>query len=124
MKPYCEIAVQDVLPGIRALIAKDLMERHKLTQDKVAEKLGVSQAAISQYYRAIRGSKTEFLEKDEEVNKAIQKLAGRIASEELNYISASEELCGICKLIRKKKLICEMHRKHSENLKDCKRCME
>ncbi len=121
MKPYCEIVSQSVLPGLRALIAKELMEKHKMTQGKVAEKLGVSQAAISQYYRAVRGSKTTFLQDNKEVRKYIQEIAGRIASGELNYLSSIDEFCKICKIIRKNKLICEMHKKAS-NLKDCNIC--
>ncbi|MDD5416481.1 MAG: helix-turn-helix domain-containing protein [Candidatus Aenigmarchaeota archaeon] len=123
MKPYCEVAVQNILPGVRALIAKELMEKHKLTQQGAAEKLGTSQAAVSQYYRAVRGSKTDFLSKDKEISEKIQKIAGRIASGELNYISASEEFCEICKLVRKKKMICEMHKSSSEKLSDCKKCL-
>ena len=97
------------------------MEKHKMTQGKVAEKLGVSQAAISQYYRAVRGSKTNFLQDNKEVRKYIQEISGRIASGELNYISSIHEFCKICKIIRKNKLICEMHKKTS-NLKDCNIC--
>ena len=122
MKPYCEIVSQSVLPALRAMIAAELMEKHKLTQQDVATKMGTSQAAISQYYRAIRG-KTDFLQKDKDIIQEVQKLAGRIASGDLNYISASEEFCNICKIVRKKKLICEMHKKTSENLKECKCCL-
>lgn len=122
MKPYCEIVSQEVLPALRALIAKELMEKHKMTQGKVAEKLGVSQAAISQYYRAVRGSKANFLQNDKDIEQYIKRVAGRIASGELNYVSAMGEFCDVCKLVRKKKLICEMHRKGSEKLKDCNIC--
>lgn len=123
MKPYCEIVSQNVLPALRAMLARELMEKHKLTQQDTAIKLGTSQAAISQYYRAVRGSKTDYLEKDQEVMQAVQKLAGRIASGELNFLSASEEFCGVCKIVRSRKLICEMHKKTSENLSDCKVCL-
>ena len=119
MKPYCEIVSQDVIPALRALLAKELMDKYKMTQGKVAEKLGVSQAAVSQYYRSVRGSKTNFLQNDKEITQFIKKVAGRIASGELNYISALEEFCMACKLIRKKKLICEMHKRSSPNLKEC-----
>lgn len=122
MKPYCEVVSQEVLPALRALIAKELMEKHKMTQAKTAEKLGVSQAAVSQYYRAVRGSRVNFLQNDADVDQYIKKIAGRIASGELNYISAMVEFCDICKLIRKKKLICEMHKRGTENLKDCNMC--
>ncbi len=124
MKPYCEIVSQEILPAFRALIAKELMENHKMTQGKVAEKLGVSQAAVSQYYRSVRGSKTDLLANDKEVKQEIKRMAGRIASGELNYITGLEQLCNICKLVRKRKLICEMHKKHSKELKSCELCSQ
>lgn len=104
MKSHCEIVSQTVLPAIRALLAMELMEKHNLTQGNIALKLGVSQAAISQYTRAIRGSKTKSIHNDENIKKQIQKLAGRIASGEINHTNGSEEMCVLCKLIRENKI--------------------
>ena len=67
MKPFCEIIVQMILPGIRALVAKELMETHGLTQEQTADKLGVSQAAVSQYRRELRGSRIKLLQRDKKV---------------------------------------------------------
>ena len=93
MKPFCEVIVQDILPALRALIAKELMTTHKMTQQEVAKKLGISQAAVSQYRREMRGFKIKLLQKDKEILENIEDIAARISSGDLDTISASEECC-------------------------------
>ena len=124
MKPYCETASQYALPTIRALIAKRLMEKYKLTQENAALKLGLTQSAVSQYIRNLRGSKIKSIEKDESINKEIDVFVDRIASGDLNSLTALDSFCNICKLVRKKKLLCEIHMKASPFLKDCRVCLE
>ena len=46
-----------VLPAFRALVAKELVEKHHFSQVATAEKLGTTQAAISQYLYSKRGDK-------------------------------------------------------------------
>jgi len=123
MKPYCEIASQYLLPTIRALVAKNLMEKYKLTQQDTALKLGLTQSAISQYVRQLRGSKIKIIEKDKAVLDEIEKFSGRIASGELNPLTSLDAFCNICKLLRKKRVLCELHIKYFPELKDCKICL-
>ena len=122
MKPFCEVIVQDILPALRALIAKELMSTHNLTQQEVAKKLGISQAAVSQYRREMRGFKIKLLQKDKEVMDNIEKLAARIASDDVDTVGASDQCCLICKALRNKKLICELHMEAAPNFEGCKTC--
>ena len=124
MKPYCEIVAQYVLPTMRALIAKKLMEKYKLTQQNAALKLGLTQSAISQYMRNLRGSKIKNIEKDENINKEIEIFVDRIASGELNSLTRLDSFCSICKTIRRKKLLCDIHMKVFPDIKDCRICLE
>lgn len=124
MKPYCEIASQYLLPTLRALVAKNLMEKYKLTQQDTALKLGLTQSAISQYARQLRGSKIKILEKDKVVLEEIDKFSGKIASGELNVFSTLSSFCELCNLVRKKKMLCELHVKHFPELKDCDICLK
>ncbi|MBR9682167.1 MAG: helix-turn-helix domain-containing protein [Candidatus Aenigmarchaeota archaeon] len=124
MKPFCEVIVQDILPALRALMAKELMSTHNLTQQEVAKKLGISQAAVSQYRREMRGFKIKLLQKDKEIMDSVEKLATRIASEDVDTIGASDECCLICKSIRNKKLICELHMEAAPNFEGCKTCFK
>ena len=57
MYPPCEVVGRFVLPIFRSLIAKELIEKYSFTQVEAAEKLGTTQAAISQYIHSKRGMK-------------------------------------------------------------------
>jgi len=124
MKPYCEIASQYLLPTLRALVAKTLMEKYKLTQQDTASKLGLTQAAISQYMRQLRGSNVKIIEKDKNMIEEIEKFSGRIASGELNSLTALDAFCDICRTTRRKKILCEFHIKYFPDLKDCNICLK
>lgn len=124
MKPYCEIASQYLLPTMRALIAKTLMEKYKMTQQDAASKIGLTQSAVSQYMRQLRGSKVKLIEKDSGIMEEVEKFAGRIASGELDKMGTLDAFCEICRLARKRKLLCEMHSKSFPELKDCNICMK
>lgn len=107
----CEIAVKCLLPAIRAILAQELTATHKLKQTDAAKLLGVSQPAISLYYRRIRG-KAINLDRDPEIMRLIKEFANTLASSG-NTISHKEfiqKFCGICKLIRAKGLMCELHK--------------
>jgi hypothetical protein len=38
MKPFCEIIVANILPAIRAVVAKELIEEYGLNQTEVSKK--------------------------------------------------------------------------------------
>jgi hypothetical protein len=124
MKPYCEVASQYLLPTLRALVAKNLMEKYKMTQQDAASKIGLTQSAVSQYMRQLRGSKIKIIEKDKSIIEEIDKFSGRIASGELNNLSSLDAFCDICRLARKRKILCELHTKHFPELKDCNICLQ
>ena len=51
-----EIESKSLIPALRAIIAKDLAKKHNIREDKISQMLGVTQAAISYYFRGIRGN--------------------------------------------------------------------
>jgi len=57
-----EIESKSLIPALRAIIAKDLAKKHNIREDKISQMLGVTQAAISNYIRGIRGN-PELIEK-------------------------------------------------------------
>jgi len=105
----CEIAVKCVLPSVRAMIAEKLVNKHNLNQAETAKLLGVSQPAISLYCRKIRG-KTINLENDHDIENLIERLAERLAKSKLPYKEFVLRLCEICRTIRAKGLLCEIHK--------------
>ncbi|MCD6399092.1 MAG: transcriptional regulator [Candidatus Aenigmarchaeota archaeon] len=104
MKPPCENVVKFILPALRALIARDLIEVHKFTQKEVAKMLDMTQPAISQYKKHLRGNKVNFL-KNEYINKKISEISTSIARKEISNDDVISELCGICKMLRKEGFI-------------------
>jgi len=101
MRFVCEVIVRDYLPALRSLLAKELTEKYKLTQEDVAKKLKLSQGAISQYCKAKRGMKIETLKKNREIMEEVEKFASRIASG-LEDEEFSKEYNNLSKLIIQK----------------------
>jgi predicted transcriptional regulator len=99
MKPHCEFVVKEFLTSARAFIAKKLIEEYHLSQSRTAKLLGMTQPAVSQYKRDLRGKKKIF-ENDPKVLEMMDSIAKRLASNELNHDQLVYEFCKICKCMR------------------------
>ena len=100
MKTPCEIIVWNVVPIIRKEFAKNLIENHNLKQRTVANKLGITEAAVSRYISGKRGA-IEIT--DNEVLKEINKSAKRIKN--TNGTTVIEETCRICRILKSREFI-------------------
>jgi len=109
MSVPCEVAVKCVLPVIRAIIAKELTTKYQLKQREAAKILGVSQPAISLYYRKIRGKAID-LEDDKDIRKLVENMAKSLAKSKLSHRDLILMYCGICREIRAKGLLCRLHK--------------
>jgi len=116
----CEIAVKCLLPSVRAMIAKELTTKHNLKQSEAAKLLGVSQPAISLYYRKIRG-KAISLENDRDIAKQIEEIAATLAGGNLSAKDYILWFCKICRTIRAKGLLCEIHKNFDPSI-DVEKC--
>lgn len=97
-KPLCEVVVKYMLPALRYLIAKELIENYGFPQMSAAKVLGLSQAAISYYMNSKRGQKwVSILTQNEEVVKLIKSTAREIAE---SKEGANVDLCKLCLMIR------------------------
>lgn len=101
LKHFAEVVVSDILPGVRALLAKELAKLG-LNQQQAATKLGVTQAAVSQYRRELRGWRVKLLTKDPKIVSEIEKLAKTVSESGLASDVALEQLAGICRLVRQR----------------------
>ena len=100
MKTPCEIIVWNVVPFIRKEFAKSLIENHDLTQRAVADKLGITEAAVSRYISGKRGA----LEiTDDGILEEIKESAKRIVKE--NGTTVIEETCRICRILKSREFI-------------------
>ena len=123
MSVPCEVAVKCVLPVVRAMLAKELMAKYRLKQTEVADILRVSQPAISLYYRKIRGKAID-LENDEDIGNLVYNLAATLAENKLSRRDLIPKYCEICKTIRAKGLLCELHKAFDPtiNIETCELC--
>ena len=55
MKTPCEIVVAKLLPNIRALVAIELDTNYDLRGKDIAQLVGTTEAAVSQYIHRVRG---------------------------------------------------------------------
>ena len=124
MSVPCEIAVKCVLPSVRAMIAKELTAKHGLKQEEAAKLLGVSQPAISLYYRKMRGKSID-LENDSDITRLIESLVDSLATNDLSRKEFIIKFCEICKTIRAKGLLCKMHKAFDPavNIEECGLCL-
>lgn len=123
MSAPCEVAVKCVLPVVRAMLAKELMAKYQLKQMEVAEILRVSQPAISLYCRKIRGRAID-LENDEDVGNLVRSVARALAANKLSRRDLIPKYCEICKTVRAKGLLCELHKAFDPtiNIEACELC--
>ena len=107
-KMPCELVVFELLPTARGSIAKLLVDEYGYTQSKVAELFGVTNVAISQYVKGLRGGnkyiegsshKTEFYAK-------IAEIARRLDKEKTDL---SVELCDLCAFFKDSGMINEIY---------------
>lgn len=104
----CEVAVKSTVPAVKALLAKELVEKHKLRQDETAEILGISQSAVSKYTRNLRGSVIE-INDFKEVSDLVDKMIMILMSEKRAYQKTEfmNFFCETCRVVRKARLMCK-----------------
>ena len=113
-----EIEVWYILPLIRKELAKALLN-YNLTQKEIASKLGLTEAAVSQYINEKRAS---LINLDNNIKEAIEKSAKKMTRQNANII---KEIGLISDILRKNKTICKIHIENDKSLKkDCNLCFE
>lgn len=111
MKAPCEIIMWYILPSIRKEIAKALIKNHGLNQKEAAKRLGITDAAISQYLSAKRG-KVKITDPD--ILRDIKISAKRIIEGKEGDVI--RETCRICGLLRKSKIFSDICKVHLDDL--------
>ena len=108
INPY-EIISKSALPALRAMVARRLSEKYGLTQQQVAERLGVTQASVSNYARRARGMMVN-LETDGTVAKAADKIAAALSGHKPDPMKATTMMTEVCDYVRFNHLMCSLHR--------------
>jgi predicted transcriptional regulator len=108
LNPY-EIVSKSALPALRAMVARRLRDQYHFTQQQVADRLGVTQASVSNYTRKARGVMIN-LESDSEVARAADRVAVLLSPEEPDQLRALTMMTAVCDYIRLSHLMCDLHR--------------
>jgi len=125
LRPPCELVVRFVLPAFRSLVAKELIEKYHFSQTTVAEKLGITQAAISYYVYSKRGDpRIKQLESIPSVQSAASEVAQGIATKKLSVIDAMLKLCELCVALRTRDVVCDLHKDVISVPEACDMCPE
>jgi predicted transcriptional regulator len=119
----CEVGVKAVLPAIRALMARTIVEKHGMKEQEVAEILGLSQSAISRYTSKDRGNIIS-IENVPEVQTLIDQMINLFLYNAHQKTKILELFCQTCKVIREKGLICQLCQEKtvSTDLESCDFC--
>jgi predicted transcriptional regulator len=107
ISPY-EIVAKSALPALRAMVAKRLQEDYHLTQQEVANRLGLTQASVSNYARKTRGMMVN-LEGDATVAKAADMIAKELSTEKPDQRQALKSMTEVLDYIRFNKMMCTLH---------------
>ena len=89
MKLLEEVVVEEFLPTYRSMLAAALRDRG-LTQQEVAEALGLSQSAVSKYAQG-GVERTPAIEDDDRVRELVDRVADGLASGEMSRVGALAE---------------------------------
>ncbi|MCX6644212.1 MAG: helix-turn-helix domain-containing protein [Candidatus Bathyarchaeota archaeon] len=120
----CEVGVKTVLPAVKAIMARSIVEKHGLNEKQTAELLGISQSAVSRYVSKERGNLLA-IENATEVLTLIDQMVTHLIKEPNNKTEILKLFCQTCKAIREKGLMCphcqkEMPQEWAENCFFCR----
>jgi len=113
-----EIEVWYIIPALRREIAKSMIDDYKLTQKQVAELLGLTEAAVSQYLSSKRAKGVVF---SNAVLDEIKKSAKKITEDKKLLVN---EMIRLCNLIDVKQIMCNLHKKQNTKLNKCEVCFK
>ena len=103
----CEVGVRTVLPAVKALMARTIVEKHGMKEQQAADILGLSQSAVSRYVNKGRGNLLS-IEKVPEVQKLIEEMTHFILNEPQKKQEILKLFCATCQTIRRKGLLCPL----------------
>ncbi len=122
MKLPQEIELWYVIPVIRKELVL-VLKKHGLKQNDIADRLGITSPAVSQYVKDKRAACChEAFQQDllrSEINKSADKIA---AQKEPNPAIAMKELNRICQIVKKHKILCDIHKEKDPSLGSCEAC--
>ena len=121
----CEVGVKTVLPAVKAVMARSIVEKHGLNEKQTADILGLSQSAVSRYVGRERGNLLN-IEGTPEVIALIDRMVTHLIKAPVNKAEILKLFCQTCTSIREKGLMCPACQKKmpQEWAEKCSFCRE
>jgi uncharacterized protein len=101
----CEVGVKTVLPAVKAIMARQIMQKHGLNEQETAKLLGLSQSAVSRYSSKERGNLIT-IEGSNDILALIEQMVTNLIKEPDNKTEMLKLFCKTCQSIREKGLMC------------------
>jgi len=121
-----EIESKSLIPALRAILAKNLAKKHNIREDEISRLLGVTQAAVSNFIRGIRGDPKliEKLLEDKQVASMITEISDNLSSDSAYTPLSLSKFIGLCNYIKSSLLICDIHHNLESDIDEvvCKEC--
>jgi predicted transcriptional regulator len=120
----CEVGVKTVLPAVKAIMARSIVEKHGFNEKQAADLLGLSQSAVSRYVGRERGNLID-IESTTEVLALIDQMVIHLIEQPDNKTGFLKLFCQTCHVVREKGLMCtycqkEMPQSWAEKCLFCK----
>ena len=112
-----EIEVWYIIPALRRELAKNMLDL-ELTQKQIAELMGITEAAVSQYLSSKRAKEVVF---SNAVLDEVRKSAKKIVEDRKCLVP---EMMRLSKLTGVKQVMCDIHRKQDSSLSGCDVCFD
>ena len=121
-----EIEAKSLIPAIRSILARKLINDYGLKEELVAKVLGVTQAAISNYVRGTRGD-VDLISKLGSVDHVIamiDDIARDLAGNKAYTPYTMSKFIELCNYMRYSLIICDAHHSLERNIdeKVCEQC--
>ncbi len=104
------MGVKTVLPAVKAVMARQIVEKHGFNEQETARLLGLSQSAVSRYISKERGNLLA-IEGSTEILALIDQMVLFLVKEPANKSGILALFCQICQAIREKGLMCPLCQK-------------
>ena len=95
-----------MLPAVKAIMARSIVQKHGYNEKRAADLLGLSQSAVSRYVGRERGANLIALESTPDVLTLIEDMVSSLIKEPQDKSKVLELFCKTCTAIREKGLMC------------------
>ncbi len=89
---FCKKTLNEIVPSARAILTEKLLDRN-ITQEEIAKLLNVTQPAISQYNKKLRGSFSSEMKSNNKLSAYFDRLADDISAGSADMIFKTCEIC-------------------------------